>query len=326
MQHDAEHGVDRARRQPFGGTGEVAGGVVHQHVDPAVVRPDRLHHCLDRLGIAHVAHDGQDLAAAGGHHLVRRLAQHRLPAARDRQLRAELQEALAHGPAQPGAAAGDQDHLVFEQIRQKHDLLLSRLTEERTSPSREKFPVMYRRYRSFPKTLRHANAQDLAAGADLPLGAELDIQQHSSHPRVAGLDLASPAAQLEHGAERRRAQEIDLQRGGHEADGRLGARLPAFSLVRGDRGRPRAVAVDQRRDQAAINVAGDGHVIGPRHEVADGLVAVGVALDLQPLVVQPAAAVAVGRRSQGTGPGLRSRWSFGVTGPSAPAPLSGIRS
>ena len=47
-------GVGRQRR---GRRVEVAGGVVHQEVDPAVLPGDPLHHARDRLGLAHVGLD-----------------------------------------------------------------------------------------------------------------------------------------------------------------------------------------------------------------------------------------------------------------------------
>ena len=119
VQHDAQHAVHGAVRQALRRAGEVAGGVVHQHVDAVVVLPDRGDHGVNRLRVAHVAGDGEHLAAVCRRHLCRGLAQHLVAAAGDRQLRAELEEALAHRAAQSRAAAGDHDDLVLEQVRLK---------------------------------------------------------------------------------------------------------------------------------------------------------------------------------------------------------------
>ncbi len=54
MEHDADHRVDGARRQALALGEEVAGRVVDQHVERAVL-PDRIGHSLDRLGVADVA-------------------------------------------------------------------------------------------------------------------------------------------------------------------------------------------------------------------------------------------------------------------------------
>ena len=125
MQNDAQHGIHGPVREALGRAGEVAGRVVHQHVDRAEVLPDRAEHRIHGVGIAHVAGPDEDLAAMRGRHLAGRFSQHRLAAAGDRQLRAQLQEALAHRPPQPRAAAGDDDDFVFEEIGLEHGGLRS---------------------------------------------------------------------------------------------------------------------------------------------------------------------------------------------------------
>ena len=54
VQHDAEHRIDGAWRQPVGARDEVGGGVVDQHIERPLL-PDALHHGLDLGRFAHVA-------------------------------------------------------------------------------------------------------------------------------------------------------------------------------------------------------------------------------------------------------------------------------
>ena len=89
-------------------------------------------------------------------------------------------------------------------------------------------------------------------------------------------------------------QVVHVQRRCDKAQRRLGVHRPILGPVqRGGRG-ARRVAIDQRRDQPAVDVAGDRRVIRPRLKMADSLIAFPVALDLQAVLVQPAAAVALG--------------------------------
>src|SRR3990170_5599312 len=55
------------------------------------------------------------------------------------------------------------------------------------------------------------------------------------------------------------------------------------------------MAVDERGDQSAVDVAGDGDVVGLRLEDRDRFVSVPVALQLVPVLVEPAAAETVGQ-------------------------------
>ncbi len=114
MQDDAQHAVHRAVRQALGGAGEVAGGVVHQDVDAAVVLPDLGDHVVNRLGVAHVTRHGEDFAAVGRGHFARGRGQHLIATAGDGQLRAQLQEPFTHRAAQPRAATGNHHDLIFE--------------------------------------------------------------------------------------------------------------------------------------------------------------------------------------------------------------------
>src|SRR5262249_14520159 len=119
VEDDAEHGVDGARRQVLGAGDEVAGGVVDEGVERAH-GPDLLEHGLDSGGVADVAAVGLDFAPGFSAELGGRLGQPLLAAAADDELGAELEEAPAHAEAEAGAAAGDQDALVPEQVGLEH--------------------------------------------------------------------------------------------------------------------------------------------------------------------------------------------------------------
>src|SRR3990170_6888155 len=55
------------------------------------------------------------------------------------------------------------------------------------------------------------------------------------------------------------------------------------------------MAVDERGDQPAVDVAGDGDVVGLRLEDRDRFVSIPVALQLVPVFIEPPAAEAVGQ-------------------------------
>jgi hypothetical protein len=116
VEHDAEHRVDRAVREPFRGRRDVAGRVVDEPVDAAEVRPGGVDHRPDRFRVAHVARDRQHLAAVRRHHVVGRRAQHVHPARGDDEPRAQPEEPLPHGPPEARAAPGDEDDAVLEQV------------------------------------------------------------------------------------------------------------------------------------------------------------------------------------------------------------------
>lgn len=53
------------------------------------------------------------------------------------------------------------------------------------------------------------------------------------------------------------------------------------------------MAVDERGDQSAIDVAGNGDVIRLRSEESDGFVTIPVTLELMTVFVEPATAIAM---------------------------------
>jgi CheY-like chemotaxis protein len=118
-------------------------------------------------------------------------------------------------------------------------------------------------------------------------------------PKIDGLEVLRliegrrPVAQLAAGA----AHQETAPRGDLSAElqGGVGvvAAAPTQRPAAQIDGRARAVAVDQRCDQAAVDEAGHGHVLRPGRVAADGLVAIPVGLDVQACRVQPPAAVAV---------------------------------
>jgi hypothetical protein len=67
-----------------------------------------------------------------------------------------------------------------------------------------------------------------------------------------------------------------------------------LGAICGRGGCPCAVTVNERGEQAAINVSGDGNVIWPGYEMTDGFFPVPIALDLVSVFIKFAASVAVG--------------------------------
>ena len=83
--------------------------------------PQRLDHVFDRGRIAYVDTEGVDApvrvrGTPGGRGVVA----HRFAPAADGHVGAQLQEALGHRLAQPGAAAGDQNALASHEFRVEH--------------------------------------------------------------------------------------------------------------------------------------------------------------------------------------------------------------
>ena len=108
MQHDVENGVDGARAQLLAAGDEIAGGVVDQIVE-GTVRPYRVHHLIDRLGVADIATMGFNLAVGLRRQILRGLGKHFLAASADNEMGAQFEETTTHGQAKPGAAARDQN-------------------------------------------------------------------------------------------------------------------------------------------------------------------------------------------------------------------------
>src|SRR5690606_18679548 len=83
VQDDAEHRVDGTMREPLGGRGDVAGGVVDEDVYAAAVAPDAVHQRVHGSGITDVAGNRDDRAAALGHHFARGVLEYLLAATAD---------------------------------------------------------------------------------------------------------------------------------------------------------------------------------------------------------------------------------------------------
>ena len=87
-----------------------------------------------------------------------------------------------------------------------------------------------------------------------------------------------------------------MQRGGESAGIGLDSEVLFLrGFVQRRRGCPCAVTVDQRGKQPAVDIARDGDVIRLWQEVTDRFVPVPVAFDLVPMLVEPSAAIAVGK-------------------------------
>jgi hypothetical protein len=124
--------------------------------------------------------------------------------------------------------------------------------------------------------LRNLNRYNLPAGADFPAGGKRRFHDH-----LASLDLLHSAADFKQDAEGRREQAIDVERRGEEAQGQVRIHLPALAAVLSSGGRTRTVAVDERGDQASVDEASDGRVVGPWFMDADGFLSIPVTFNLQ---------------------------------------------
>ena len=104
-------GADRFQRRD-----ELAAGIVHQRVDPAVHQHDRLHRVLHRLFVADVAGMEGGAPAVGGD-LAGHVVQLVELAADQHHLGAERGQFMRGAAADARTAAGDQDHFLPEQAR-----------------------------------------------------------------------------------------------------------------------------------------------------------------------------------------------------------------
>src|SRR5436190_15933787 len=102
----------------------VAGGVVHEDVERALL-PDAVHHRFHRVRQAHVAPYGLHLSTGLLGQFLGRQLQHVLAAATDHNVRAELEEAVAHRTAESRAATSHQNALALQEVGLKHRILNS---------------------------------------------------------------------------------------------------------------------------------------------------------------------------------------------------------
>ncbi len=137
-------------------------------------------------------------------------------------------------------------------------------------------------------SFRHLHRDHMAAGADFPVRAHRRIDHD-----LAALDLPNRAPDFQWYAQWRRAEIIDVERRRYETQGRQGIHWPPLHSVGGCCRRPRAMTIDERSDQTAINIAGDSGMVGTGRERSDRFLAVPVALELIPVGVEPATAVAM---------------------------------
>ena len=110
--HDVDDRIKGVVRQPFGGTDEVSGGVVHQRVDAAELLGGRIERRFDLRRFANVAADGQHFAAGRGFQLLRGRSQHILAPPADHQVAAQRHQLASHGQPEPRSAAGDEHRLA----------------------------------------------------------------------------------------------------------------------------------------------------------------------------------------------------------------------
>ncbi len=135
---------------------------------------------------------------------------------------------------------------------------------------------------------RHLHRDHLAAHADFAIGGHRRIDHH-----LTPLDFLNLTPDFEGDAQWRRAQILDLERRRHESMRRQGVHCPPVGPVGRRRRCSRAMAVDQGGDQAAIDVARNGDVLGVGSERRNRFVAVPVAFKLVTVFVAPATTVAM---------------------------------
>ena len=119
-EHDADDGLEGARREFFGASDEVSGGIVDKNVERSGA-PDGIDHRFDGVEVADVAREGVDYAVCGEFCL--RGLQNFFAAAADVDFGAEFEEALRHAFAQAGAAASDEDAFVLQEVGIEHGRL-----------------------------------------------------------------------------------------------------------------------------------------------------------------------------------------------------------
>src|SRR5215471_14857663 len=116
---DVDHRLPGVRRELFGARDEVPGRVINEYVERPVI-PDGLDHLFDAVEIANVARERVDwprrLQLIGGG------VQYFLPASADVDGGPEFEEAAGHAFAGSGAAAGDEDALVQQEVLVEHNL------------------------------------------------------------------------------------------------------------------------------------------------------------------------------------------------------------
>ena len=139
--------------------------------------------------------------------------------------------------------------------------------------------------------LGHLDRHDLTVRTDQALGRDRRLN-HDLAPR----NFLDRATNLELDTKWGGAQIVDLQGGGDKPEGRIVVEVATGTLCR-RRGRsPGAVAIDDRSDQTAVDIAWNRDVVRLGCEVGDGLVTVPGGFDLVAILVEAATAVAVGQR------------------------------
>jgi hypothetical protein len=134
----------------------------------------------------------------------------------------------------------------------------------------------------------HLHGDDFAARADFPVGDESGFDDD-----FAPADLLHCCADFQGHAQRRRTEVVHFQRSRHEAQWGLAAHLAPLGFIRSCRRCARGVTINERGDQPAVHIPRDRDVIGLGREAADGFVALPIAFNVQPVLVEPPAAVTV---------------------------------
>src|SRR5580692_816236 len=116
---DADYGFESARRKLLGAGNEIAGGVVDQDVERSGF-PNGVDHGLYCVETADVAGEGMDWAFGRGGEFGGGLLENFFATAADVDGGSELEEAAGHRFAESGAAAGDEDALVAEEVVAEH--------------------------------------------------------------------------------------------------------------------------------------------------------------------------------------------------------------
>src|SRR5690606_13809864 len=141
---------------------------------------------------------------------------------------------------------------------------------------------------SFDPLFRHPHTNHLTTGCFLTVSI-----QGGGHNHLPSLHFLGSRAHSNCSINRCGAEVINMQRGGDKAHRRLAVHGTPFGAISSRRSRSRAVTIDQRGDESAIDEARNRRVIRARLIAAHCFTILPIALNLQAILVQPSTAITV---------------------------------
>jgi len=119
IEDDADDRVEGIGREFFGAGHEIAGSVVDDGVDAAELLVGEIRDGFDSAIVADVT-SGKGRGAAAAVNFVADFLERLFAASGEEHSRAEHGEVQSHGAAEAGAAAGQEDGAILQQILLKH--------------------------------------------------------------------------------------------------------------------------------------------------------------------------------------------------------------